>query len=63
LHRHAYFARHSRSARWASAGRVATGSAALSLPVLSRQPGVVVLAMVPVGLAALAVTCKRRVGR
>lgn len=43
------------------AGRVATGSATLSLPVLSRQPCVVVLAVVPVALAALAVILTRRV--
>ena len=45
------------------AGRVATGSATLSLPVLSRQPCVIVLAMIPISLAALTVTFTRRARR
>ncbi len=47
----------------ALAGRVATGSATLALPVLSSQPCVIVLAMIPVSLAALAVMFTRRARR
>jgi Zn-dependent protease with chaperone function len=45
------------------AGRVATGSATLSLPVLSRQPCVVVLATIPITLGALAISFTRRARR
>ncbi len=44
------------------AGNVATGSATLALPVVSRQPCIVVLAMIPAAIALLggyAVTVKR----
>jgi len=42
------------------AGRTAAGSATLALPVLSRQPCVVALALLPGGLAALAAVFLRR---
>ncbi len=42
------------------AGRVASGSATLALPFLSRQPCVVVLAAIPAGLGVLGVNYRRR---
>jgi hypothetical protein len=43
------------------AGRLASGSATLALPFLSRQPCVVVLAAIPASVAILAVTYRRRI--
>ena len=45
------------------AGRVAVGSASLAPPVLSRQPCVVVLALLPLGLALTAWRIRRRPAR
>jgi hypothetical protein len=42
------------------AGRTAAGGATLALPVLSRQPCVVALALLPGGLGALAAVFLRR---
>jgi hypothetical protein len=43
------------------AGQVASGSATLALPVLSRQPCIVVLAAIPVVLGVFAAAWRRRV--
>jgi hypothetical protein len=42
------------------AGRVASGSATLALPFLSRQPCILVLAVIPAALGVLAVSVGRR---
>jgi hypothetical protein len=42
------------------AGRVASGSATLALPFLSRQPCILVLALIPAALGVLAVSLGRR---
>jgi hypothetical protein len=44
-------------------GRVASGSATLALPFLSRQPCVVVLAAIPAALGILAPMFRRRLAR
>jgi hypothetical protein len=43
------------------AGRLASGSATLAPPFLSRQPCIVVLAAIPAILGILATICRRRV--
>ena len=43
------------------AGRLASGSATLALPFLSRQPCIVILAAIPAALGLLAATYRRRV--
>jgi Peptidase family M48 len=45
----------------ALAGRVASGSATLALPFLSRQPCILVLAVIPAALGVLAASVGRRV--
>ncbi|MGO9788715.1 MAG: hypothetical protein ACLP8S_04045 [Solirubrobacteraceae bacterium] len=44
-------------------GQVASGSATLALPFLSRQPCVVVLAAIPTALGILATISRRRPAR
>jgi hypothetical protein len=44
------------------AGRVASGSATLTLPFLSRQPCILVLAVIPAALGGLVATVGRRLG-